>query len=170
MVEPNPAFCEKLRRIRPGDVVLNVGVGTSGRTEADYYMFSNSPMNTFSKQQAEGLPKVYGDRIDKPKVIKMPLVPVNEVIAQQFPAGVPDLLSVDVEGLDLEILRSLDFTKFAPRVVCVETDNSISDESTAIFDLMGRHGYRLWGRTPRNAIFVRGINERLSALVPASEQ
>jgi FkbM family methyltransferase len=157
LVEPNPAFCDKLRRIRPGDVVLNVGLGTSGRTEADYYMFANSPMNTFSKQQADGLPKVYGDRIGKPKVIKMPLVPVNEVIAQQFRGRAPDLLSLDVEGLDLDILRSLDFTEFAPRVVCVETDNSVSDESNAIFELMDRHGYRLWGRTPRNAIFVSGL-------------
>ncbi len=156
LVEPNLAFCDELRRIRPGDVVANGGVGTSGRTEADYYMFANSPMNTFSKQQADGLPKVYGDRIGKPKVIKMPLVPVNEVIAQQFRGGTPDLLSIDVEGLDLDILRSLDFAKFAPRVVCVETDNSVSDESTAIFELMGRQGYRLWGRTPRNAIFVSG--------------
>jgi FkbM family methyltransferase len=154
LVEPNPAYGDKLRRARPGDVVLNVGIGVGGRTEADYYMFTNSPWNTFSKEQAEGLPKIYGDQIGKPTVIKMPLVPLNEVIGEHFKGRPPDLLSIDVEGLDRQILETLDFGRYAPRVVCVETDSSVSEESAAISALMERHGYRLWGRTPHNAIFV----------------
>ena len=55
LVEPNPAFCEKLRRIRPRDVVLNVGVGTSGRTEADYYMFSKLSYEHFQQAASRGV-------------------------------------------------------------------------------------------------------------------
>ena len=43
LVEPNPSLCEKLRRARPGDVVLNTGIGLERRTEADYYMFGELP-------------------------------------------------------------------------------------------------------------------------------
>jgi FkbM family methyltransferase len=154
LVEPNPVLCEKLRRARPRDVVLNTGIGLERRTEADYYMFENSAMNTFSKEQAEGLPGIYGDQYSKPRVVKTPLVPINDVIAEQFKDGPPDFLSVDVEGLDLGILKSLDFVRFGPRVICVETDSTVIEQSRPIFELMEQQGYRLWGRTPHNAIFV----------------
>jgi FkbM family methyltransferase len=155
LVEPNPVLCDKLRRVRPGDVVLNTGIGLERRTEADYYMFEDSSaMNTFSKEQAEGLPKIYGDRYSKPKVVKTHLVPINDVIAEHFKNGPPDFLSVDVEGLDFGILKSLDFDRHGPRVICVETDSTVTEQSRPIFDLMEKQGYHLWGRTPHNAIFV----------------
>ena len=75
-------------------------------------------MNTFSKDQAEGLPRIYGEQYSKPRIVKMPLVPINEVIANHFKNGPPDFLSVDVEGLDFDILKSLDFARFGPRVIC----------------------------------------------------
>jgi hypothetical protein len=42
------------------------------------------------------------------------------VIEKHF-RGDPDFLSVDTEGMDLEILRSLAFDRSRPAVVCVET-------------------------------------------------
>jgi FkbM family methyltransferase len=155
LVEPNPSLCDKLRRVRSRDVVLNIGIGTDRRTEADYYMFGDSAFNTFSKEQAVGLRKFATDQNCDPRVIKMPLVPINDVIAEHFKDRQIDLLSIDAEGLDLSILKCLDFSRFHPRVVCVETDDLVSDEETAIFDLMREHGYRLRGRTLRNAIFVK---------------
>ena len=38
LVEPNPSLCKRLAAVRPGDTVLNVGIGPDDRTEADYYM------------------------------------------------------------------------------------------------------------------------------------
>ncbi len=39
-----------------------------------------------------------------------------------------DFLSVDVEGHDLEVLQSLDFVRYRPKVICVETwDSNLAD-------------------------------------------
>jgi hypothetical protein len=131
-----------------------VGIGTDRRAEADYYMFENSELNTFSKEQNEGLHKRYPNLYREPKVVKMLLVPINDVIAEHFRNGRLDLLAIDTEGLDLGILKSLDFSRCQPQVICVETNAGVSDEETAIFSLMRARGYQLWGRTSINAIFV----------------
>ena len=50
----------------------------------------------------------------------MPLVNINKIMQEQF-HGAPSLLCIDTEGLDLDILKTLDFTRFRPAIVCVET-------------------------------------------------
>lgn len=119
LVEPNVDMIEMLKTERPGDTVLNIGIGVTAEKEADYYCMNNPQLNTFSREEAEHCVKTSNEvRIEK--VIKMQLVPVNEVLAQHFP-GKLNFLSIDVEGLDLAILKTLDFGKYRPEVICAET-------------------------------------------------
>ena len=53
LVEPNPALCRRLKEVRPKDTLLNIGIGTTDQTAADYYVMSGPWLNTFSKEQAE---------------------------------------------------------------------------------------------------------------------
>jgi hypothetical protein len=55
------------------------------------------------------------------KVLKIPLVRIDRVIAEHFGGAAPDYLSIDVEGLEFEILKTLDLTRYRPKVVCIET-------------------------------------------------
>ena len=87
-MEPNPDLTPLLTNTRPGDTVLTVGIGTSGvRETLDYYRLSESSWNTFSREQADHCVKVSGGKVTIKEVVKTPLVPINEVIAQHFPAG-----------------------------------------------------------------------------------
>ena len=152
LVEPNPDFTDLLKRTRPRDVVLDVGIGATGEdTEADYYVLwaGGGQLNTFS-------PEVSKEHAVR-KVIKRKLVDVNKVLAQYFPNGGPDLFSVDTESYDLTILRSLDFSRFRPRVVIAETSTEAGgggDVVHGIFDLMASKNYVIRGGTWVNTIFV----------------
>ena len=53
LVEPNFEACEKLREVRPGDKVIEAGIGVTSAREADYYVMTKSSWNTFSKEEAE---------------------------------------------------------------------------------------------------------------------
>lgn len=151
LVEPNPAFTDLLKRTRPRDVVLDVGIGAAAEDrEVDYYVIDgdDGQLNTFSPEEAK-LPDHHVR-----KVIRRRLVNVNHVLAQYFPNGGPDLLSTDTEGYDLTILRSLDFDRFRPRVVCVETSNDRGELERPIVDLMRSKGYQIRAATWINTIFV----------------
>ena len=56
LVEPNPALIKKLRDYRPGDTVVEAGIGVTDATEADYYEIKgNAMLNTFSPDQVKML-------------------------------------------------------------------------------------------------------------------
>ena len=70
----------------------------------------------------------------------------------------PDFVSLDVEGLDTEILKSLDFSRFRPEVFCVETLDYSEDKTARknqdIFRIMENNGYVVYADTNLNTIFV----------------
>jgi FkbM family methyltransferase len=157
LIEPNPVFGRKLEAARPRDIVLNVGVGFNELRESDYFMVSGrdgSYLNTFSKEEAEIIvSKSHGQRTIE-KVVKMPLVNINAIIDNHFPKA-PDFVSIDTEGLDLDILKSLDFARHRPGVFCVETLMiGTMQIKTEILELMKAKGYAVRGSTFVNTIFV----------------
>jgi FkbM family methyltransferase len=155
LVEPNPALTPKLRRIRPQDKVLEIGIGATGQeeTEADYYIIKgDGQANTFSQETVAKLKAQFGEKI-LAQTIKRKLVNINKVLADNFPPGGPDLFSTDTEGYDLTILGSLDFDRFRPKVFCVETlDDFVVVKP--ILDLMESKDYEVRGATFVNTIFV----------------
>ena len=82
---------------------------------------SDSALNTFSKEEADHVVRKTAGNVKILEVVKMPLVNINEVLDKHFKGGAPDFLSIDVEGLDLSILKTLDYKRHRPKVICVET-------------------------------------------------
>ncbi len=164
LVEPNPRLASLLRSVRPRDVVLEVGIGLTAETRADFYVFGGyaDGLSTFSKAEAThwesvGL-KGHG-KIPVERIISVPLVPINQIIADNFAGNAPNFLSLDVEGLDLDVLKGLDFDRFAPDVVCVETlgydEHQETFKKTDIIDFMLERKYVTYADTRVNSIFCR---------------
>jgi FkbM family methyltransferase len=154
LVEPNGAACKRLREVRPGDTVLEAGIGVTSVREADYYVMSKTSWNTFSKEEAERQVKVSNGTEVIKEVIKMPLLDINQVMADHFKRA-PAFLSVDTQGLELAILKSIDYGRFRPKVICAETLVTGTNKSipeTAAF--METKGYVVRGMSFVNTIFV----------------
>lgn len=154
-VEPDPFLFAQIEIERKRDTCLNVGVGFSEATSADLYIMSCRTLNTFSKEEAERYQSYGTHRIQE--VVKLPLLSVNSILDKYFASG-PDFVSLDVEGMDFEILKSFDFSKFRPPVFCVETLSYAEDQSARkieeIMALMRSKGYFSYADTYINTIFV----------------
>ncbi len=154
LVEPNIAMCQRLRAVRPRDTTLVAGIGTSAVREADYYLMTDSSWNTFSKEEADHQAKITGGLIKIEKVTKVPLLDINEVMEEHF-KGAPSFLSLDAEGLHLAILKSLDYTRYRPRIICVETLVSGTHKTIPeIPAFMESKGYVARGGSFVNTIFI----------------
>jgi FkbM family methyltransferase len=154
LVEPNGALCQLLRAQRREATVLEAGIGASAAKEADYYVMTYDGLNTFSKEEAEHQAEATKGQISIREVIKLPLLNINDVMAQHF-GGAPTVLSVDTEGLDLAILKGLDYGRFRPKIICAETLISTSKSTrTEIPEFMATRGYVARGGSFVNTIFV----------------
>jgi FkbM family methyltransferase len=154
-VEANKSLIGHIREIRPEDKVINAGVSISDQKEADFYIFKESGLNTFDKEEAEKRASFGSYKILE--VVKVPLISVNRVIEENF-RSYPDFLSVDIEGLDLAVLKSLDFNRFPIPIICVETciysENHIRPKDEKISDFLKTKGYEVYADTYINTIFV----------------
>lgn len=157
-VEPDPSFYSLIKRNRSRDVVIQAGVSTGSADRAELYVFPHpySGWNTFLKEEAEKRVKETGVNIKKTEVV--PLLHINDVIRKYF-RPCPNLISIDVEGLDLAILKSIDFQSYRPEVMCVESVTfSMKNEETKvseITDFLHSTGYFLFADTHINSIFCR---------------
>jgi hypothetical protein len=64
-------------------------------------------------------------------------------------------MSVDVEGLDLDVLRSNDWTLYRPSYLLAEIlDSSLSDiENHLVTQFMAEVGYRVYAKCVHTVIF-----------------
>lgn len=154
LVEPNPTYVRKLRAVRPRDVVVPVGIGVDATEAADYFVVrGRPPLNTFSAESAETLRRREGADVIE-RVLRIPLVPVNRIIEDHF-GSAPDLLSIDIEGMDLAVLRTLDFRRHRPAVICAEAKSpGETHDGTGIAHLLRSKGYVACAGSLYNTIFV----------------
>ena len=164
LVEPNPYMVKLLREDRPEDKVLGVGVGTGEAEKADYYIIRNDPrLNTFSKEQADRYVELGGKDVIE-RVVEMPLVSVSKIMEEHL-GGAPDLLSLDIEGLDLAVLKTIDFERHRSLVLCVETVVfNTSQMVGGIIDFLASKDYVVRGGSFVNTIFMDA--RRLRSRVP----
>jgi len=163
LVEPNPDLCKKLMRHRKRDVVLNAGIGVGQEKEGTFFLFEGqlNGLSSFSEKSVSywenvGLRGI--GKVKAAKAVKIPLITMDKVFEHHFKERMPDFVSIDIEGLDLEILQSMDLNKYRPNVICCEA--SYYDErqhvhkDMKIIDHMLSNGYFVYADTFINTIFV----------------
>lgn len=143
-IDPNPELKLLYKQFRPKDNFINAGIGMSN-TCMEYFMLEESSMNTFSrdfieKHQLES--KIL-------KKITVPLYSLKEILDQSLEKNDRlDFFDIDVEGLDLEVLKTNDWVKYRPKVIVIETDISIkADINSEIVKYLETQNYRLIGKS-----------------------
>lgn len=85
---------------------------------------------------------------------------INSIMSEYFKDSTLFLISLDVEGLDKQILKSFNFKKFRPIFFCVETAELSSEHFLGVKEnelntLMLMNGYEVYADTYINTIFIR---------------
>ena len=154
-VEPNPVLCKLIRSVRSKDKCLNIGVSTSSdQNGLDFFVLNPHTLSTFSKEDTEKLQKNGEAKIEQ--VIKIQVQTINQIIESNFDR-VPDLISLDVEGLNEQIIDTFNFAH-RPKVFCLETLEYSPQENprklTHMISVLEKNNYGLIADTYLNSIFV----------------
>ena len=144
-VDPNPDSIKLFQEARPADINLNMGI-SSKSGHADLYCFQEGAVNTFDKESAEALVRKGWAFLGPRKVL---LMQINELLDKYLPDDVKKygigFLDIDCEGLDAEIIESLDIAKYNPLILAVEANgfNPLKPDANVIIQKVISHGYVL---------------------------
>jgi len=117
-IEPDESLYKKFIKKRPRDNCINVGVSIDDKKFSDFYLMTANVLNTFSFDEAEKISAMGTYKIKESR--RVPMQSINEIFQNSF-KRLPDFISLDVEGLDLKILETLDFDRFRPHIFCKQT-------------------------------------------------
>lgn len=115
-VEPNPDRVKLFLRDRKRDINLNIGIGTVKKI-AVFYELEHAGVSTFSKEEAYSLIKL-GHKLRRK--MKIPMYRLEDIMKKYVKSDI-DFMSVDAEAMDLEVLKSNNWQKYRPKLLCVET-------------------------------------------------
>jgi len=157
-IEPDPVLFQEFIKYRKRDININKGIGFNKNSEvADFYIMSYKALNTFSKEEAEKIDREGNVKIETIKQVE--IININELLLKHYSNKPLDFLSIDVEGLDLDILKSIEFEKYKINIICVETVEYLKANDTkkknSIKEFLFSKGYSAYADTSINTIFVR---------------
>jgi len=121
-VDPNPSTKMIFDAIRPNDFTYNCGIAKKAGL-LTFHIFADNMYSTFSDKEAlqnlrDGKQLIHSLKVD--------VLPLKSLL-RSVDCRKIDFLSVDTEGFDFEVLKSNDWTKYKPTVICVEGHDDIAD-------------------------------------------
>ncbi len=153
-IDPNPEAVRALARERKRDVNLQLGVAEQAQT-LRYHMFDEPALNTFDEALARW--RVHNTPYRLIGTREVAVQRLDSILRRHLPPGQAiDFMSVDVEGLDLDVLRSNDWESFRPRCVLAEALGTTLEEvmSSEVFAFMQANRYRLFSKLYNTLVFL----------------
>lgn len=152
-IEPNPDAMRAFQSDRKRDQNLKFGISERAET-LTYYYFDEPALNSFDAELVNW--RLANTPYKVVRTSDIPVERLDHILSNYLPAGVEiDFLSIDVEGLDLAVLKSNDWKLFRPKCVLVEALETSLEETirSDIYLFMKKQGYELFAKTYNTLIF-----------------
>ncbi len=110
-------------------------------------------MNTFD----EGFMAQLGLQKDLANETEIDAYPLSEVFKEHLPPDQQiDFLTIDVEGMELKVLSSNDWSKYRPKLVMLESFATLSEDllHSNVVKLLEHHDYRVIIKTTNELAFL----------------
>lgn len=153
-IDAMPGSMVLFRRFRSRDINLEIPI-SNGEQVLTYFAFNEPALNSFSEELSRERDGKNGYFIQQK--IKLQTSKLSSVLDKHLPNGTEiDLLSIDVEGLDLDILWSIDWNKYKPKIILVEIlGKSFSDiENGEIAIFLKQYGYTVFAKAMYTVFFM----------------
>jgi FkbM family methyltransferase len=151
-IDANEKVIRKFKIARPEDISILAAVSDEEK-EVTFYQFKESEVNTID----EKILAEWKDRWNLVGETKMKTQTLTKILDDNITIKKPiDLLTIDVEGNDFNVLKSLDFTKYRPKLIVVELHNfnlsNITDNE--IYQYLKTKDYELYSFATMNGYFL----------------
>lgn len=152
-IDAMPGSMVMFKKLRPRDINIETAIAKQMK-EMTFFMFQEPAFNSFDeslsrRRHNDGSSKL----IKEQKIITKTLA---EILSENLPAGQKiNFLSIDVEGLDLEVLHSNSWELYRPEFILIECLNfDINNlENNDVHQFLSDKGYIFFAKTVFTVIF-----------------
>ncbi|TVZ25584.1 FkbM family methyltransferase [Gillisia sp. Hel_I_86] len=153
-IDAMPGSMVKFKELRPGDI--NVEIAVSDKEEIlTFHIFNEPALNTFDTLNADRYQLDTNYKVIAKKELKVfPLVDVLDKYNSEEKQI--DFMNIDVEGLDLHVLKSNNWIKYKPLIILIELleMKSIDEiQKSEIYIFLISKGYVFFAKTVNTCIF-----------------
>ncbi len=158
LLEANPELAMELVEKRPEDIVINKCLAEKSGETLDFYILNGDGLSTSDYNAVQNFIKE-NPSLKITKKITINSITINEIIEEYFPEKAPDIMNIDIEGMELSILKMTDFEKFRPLIIIcemIEYKNglTIGQKNNEILEFMQKNDYIEFAFTGINSIFI----------------
>ena len=151
-IEAHPDYISPLRRNRPNAVVVHAAVGDEDKETVSFYANSRGSFSTLDPSLENEFRK-YGKYFTGWEIKQVRLCTLNTILSQAH-APVPiDIVSVDIEGTEINVLQGFDIDKYRPRVLVIEALDNLRERELDVH--MTRTGYIRARKLSSNIFYCR---------------
>ena len=156
-IDLNPLTIDLFNFARPTDTNICAAISNKRVKKKLYFLGDLDPKNTLDLNHKNWLGKHFN--IDKKdfKIKNVKTRTLSEILNKNKFYNI-DFLNIDIEGHELEVLRSVNFKKFNIKVICVEliNFNKLSEnKKNQLIALLKKNKYKLVDKSKINYIFKR---------------
>lgn len=165
LVEPNPVLVAELKQVRRGRIFECAVSDSPGSAELNIVEGADRSHGMSSLNDSSEFHSTVQELGFSTRSVQVDVSTLDRILEQANIAEAIDFISVDVEGLELQVLRGLSLDRWRPRIILTEDNSWFTDNAVA--DHLARFGYRRIRRTGVNDWFA---HESDAGLVNTSSQ
>ncbi len=154
-IDAMPGSMDLFKRERPLDINLEAAISDEEKA-LTFYEFNEPALNGFNREIASSRDQFSNWKLVGQREIKT--IRLDKLLESHLPKGRSiDFMSIDVEGLDFNVLKSNDWKKFRPVLVLVEDSEAMMNNQvrdTVISRFMRDNGYVFCCKTVLTTFFV----------------
>ena len=122
-IEAHAGYIELLRRNRPNSIICHCAAGEKDEDDAIFYANARGSLSTLDRSKESYFREKYGEYFTGFEEQRVPKRRIDTLF-REHGIGEIDILSLDIEGYEVEALKGIDFRYYKPLVLVIESDSS----------------------------------------------
>lgn len=152
-IDAMPGSMELFNELRPEDINIEVPVSDESK-EMLFYIFKETALNTFDETLANTYIAKGWKLLKKKKVVTQT---VKDILKQHSISAEIDVMTIDVEGHELPVLRSIDWLVCNPTFILIEDLNFDLNHlmENELYNFMINKQYQMVAKTLNTVFFKK---------------
>lgn len=151
-VEANPNLIDEFYKERPDDINICCGVGNHPGKMPFYMIDEKSGRNSFKKERVDEF--LLSNSDFELKEVRNIEIKTLEMIIDKV-GYMPDYMSIDIEGMEYEVLSQYDLLNKGPKVITLEVMRNNVEYGQKVIRLLEDADYFMYVKIYSNITFVK---------------